>query len=676
MKRWTIYLLYSLIFLILPLFHWGLEYIYTKFLVWSLLFSFIILLSDELPLPGKKSVLFLLPFIISLISLILFSDHPLWGYHLTMLFLLFLFFPLFLFHHFKKIHRGNLLLLILLTIPLLTIEVVGILQFFKILPLPIDRYGKPDPGSLVGLSNFASHYIVIILPAVIFLMSREIKNKILSISVIFITLSLSLYYLAIAANRASFVALLVILLLWVAMQIRKQWREILITSAAALLILFATGTLNRAYRRFITTFNFSDPAIGYRLHLWEASLKALPHNLSGMGMGDFRFEIWKYIDYYLKKMTVTGDIIIQHAHNEYIEATLEGSLLLLFSILLILFLSIARSRSEERFTIYPIASASTVSFFSFPMHMPLSLFVTAIFVTGKEYFHNLFIWKKNFPYRILLFLLFFIHSLFLFNLSTAEYHSRRGINFIIKKDYNSCEKEFTEAISHFREEPDYFYNRAVCRENLKLTGGAIRDLKEAIKISPYQPQPYKFLGVLYLKENNKQEGIRWLKKYLNLTGEPIEVQPIHFVIAASLDIGDVATAGKYLKIAERRFPSNKIILLDKLAYLLATKKYRKAEKLSGAIEKMFASLPPEYYMMKAQLLIHLNRSPLPSLKILIQKKPDPQLILTYLLEIKREKGEKRALEEMENILKKNPSLLNYLLRNREMREILRRGEKR
>ncbi len=665
-------LLYSLAFLLLPLVHVGKEYIYVKFLLWSGLFILIIILTPGIPVPDRKGRILLLVPLVMLLSIILFTGkfHLFWGIHSSMSLIMAFLFGLYLWNFSDENPRRTSFFFIAMLVAIVIVVTVGFLQYLHYLPIPLDRYGKPDPGSLLGLSNFTSHYLVISLPFTLYVAWKQQADNRIKWLATLLTLLFVIAYISIAGNRASLIAIIGMGTLWILLTMRKQIKSIIAITGGLFAILLITGWWKNLYHTLTSVFNLRDPAIQYRLHLWKSTTEAILHNPAGFGMGEFRFKIWQYIDPYLQRMVNRGAIVIQHAHNEYLEYSVEGSILLL-----ILFISIPLvlgARKRRGFEKYSLLSTGIISLFSFPLHMPVSLFHSGIGY-GAAISRKHISWKPSPTIKMILLSMFVVYTLILSVVTVAEFHSRRGISYIIKEKYDLAEKEFTLAISYFPYEPNYFYNRAVCRENLGLTNGAIRDLKQVIKLSPYQPQAYKMLGVLYLKEGDRKSGIHYLEEFLRITGTPTEMEPLHFIIAASLDIGDITTARKYMNIALEKYGEDRIIQMDYLALLIAERKYDEALKILHHIEERYSDLPPEFYLLKIQLYKDLGKSPLQPMKMLILRRPDPKLIIDYLRELKKEKGEREAYGELTEILKKYPSLLNYILSDPALRMIFEGG---
>ncbi len=659
--------LFLLLILLLPLLHIGKEYIYPKFFLWALIFSIVILISDETPLPRKEYLFVLfIPLLITISTI--FSSHPIWGLHISAIFWMATLFPLYFYNDLENIKSKNLILLTSFAISAIIVAIIGILQFYRYMPVPVDRYGKIDPSSTFGLSNFSAHYLVAVLPFLIYLSIASFSKKIYAaISATLVSIPL-LYYLVIARNRAAMVALAALILLWLIMISRRYKIAVLSSVGAAIVLIFATGFWKYLDRILHSHFSLRDPSIGYRIHLWKASIVAYLKQPWGMGAGDFRFEIWKYIDRYLQGMVNRGDIIIQHAHNEYIEFSLESSIL--FLVILILLLYFFLKKNTRRPEIYPVTALFTIALFSFPFHLPGTLFLLSLFFFGSFTANRETKFYKSKIFKYVLGAIFLFYSFFLFRISIAEYHSRNGITEIIRRHWSAGEKEFTTAIENFSREPNYFYNRAVCRANLKMFKGAIRDLKKAISISPYEPQPYRMLGILYLKMGEKREGRKWLVKYLELIKTPVEFQPLHLVIATSLDTMDIPMAEKYLELAEKFYPQNIFTRLDKIAVFIAKREWIKAKNLSDKLRATSNSLPVEFYMMNLRIDEKLNLSPLQDLKMILAKRPDPSHLEKYIMAVWKEEGKKAAYAEMTKILKKYPSLLNYILGRENLRGLL------
>jgi len=79
------------------------------------------------------------------------------------------------------------------------IALVGILQLLRVFPLPLDRYGNPDPASFMGLSNFASEYMIILVPLALWAFVMRMRFQVPALVII----ALCLLYVLFSQNRTA-----------------------------------------------------------------------------------------------------------------------------------------------------------------------------------------------------------------------------------------------------------------------------------------------------------------------------------------------------------------------------------------------------------------------------------------------------------------------------------------
>lgn len=647
---------------ILPLFHIGDEYIYSKFLLFGSFLVLILITLPKIPYLKLKNNLYLYLILVYLIEVVLFTKNVFWGYHYLMSFVVVIFFGIIFAYQKKYFKKYDLLLSI--TGSSVIVIVYGLMQYYKIVELPLDRYHKPDPGSLLGLSNFTAHYLIIIFPVIV---SEFYKKRENLISNVFGSLYVVLFfwYIILADNRAGWIALIFMLIffLYKKSNVKEKGTVAYIVSltviALAVYFIFNFQQFLSVLKRSGVSYN----SIEYRFHLWSSSLNMYIHNPFGVGPGDFRFDVWGYLDSFIKRMIERGVISVQYAHNEYIQFLVEAGLffLLLFIYIMYNFFSQTSVNDKKLPEKTAVAGGLTLSFFSFPLHMPVSSVYFWSFLIGAE--------RKDFKesnkmwFRILLLLVFVPYLYMLVNLTIAEYNSRKGISVITAKKYQKCDKYFTSAIAFFPYEPNYYYNRAICRQNLKKSNAALRDLKKVIILIPSYSQPYKVSGLIYMKSGEKEKGLDFLIKYLDIVKTPTDFNPYHFIIASALDLRKYNIAEKYIVIANKIYKDNIILKMDEMALYVYTSRLYNAFELTKELMKR-NDLPVEYYILNAQLENKAGGDVLGALRDGISKFPKNltlNLKLVYFLWNKDQKD--TAKERLLNILRYNPALKKQILQD-------------
>ena len=110
----------------------------------------------------------------------------------------------------------------------------------------------------------------------------------------------------------------------------------------------------------LSLFTGNDTSMGYRLYIWEASLKALKADpLTGGGLGTYNF-----FDAY-RKFMVPEACVATHAHNMYLEIWLETGLFGFLSIVTLYFSTLKNTllsalRGDRNFRYAAMAVFSTL----------------------------------------------------------------------------------------------------------------------------------------------------------------------------------------------------------------------------------------------------------------------------------------------------------------------------
>lgn len=286
---------------------------------------------------------------------------------------------------------------ILSSVILLIVSIYGFLQF-----LGFDFFKLTNsnmPVSTFGNLNFAAHYLVAVLPLLIFA-KKEGTNGILSISAI----ALGLIFLAITQSRGGYLAFIASML-FAGYIVYKKYRgakystnikflrnlkiKAGIIVAGAILII---GTLNilsggEFLNHFLSTFDKNAKTNKYRLSTYDAAVKmTLLNPIAGVGAGNFRYNInylktqqlWELQDFFsITRQTQT--------HNDYLNIMCElgfpGLILFLLTIFFSLFKGLKKFKeaNDENAGFYLAVLAGyfgilTHALFDFPLYNPPAAF--------------------------------------------------------------------------------------------------------------------------------------------------------------------------------------------------------------------------------------------------------------------------------------------------------------
>lgn len=154
-----------------------------------------------------------------------------------------------------------------------------------------------------------------------------------------------------------------------------------------------------------------------------------------------------------------------------------------------------------------------------------------------------------------------------------------GRNSIWRKDYQSALEELSEAISEYKENPDYYYWRSFAYSNLKQYENVIEDILYAYALKPYsekiQKRKVRIAKILNSKaydERMKYEYDKALRLYSLALQVDLENDSIYYGIAqAHIRKQDLVSALSNIKTAIEINPNdiNHYLLID---YILAKSK--------------------------------------------------------------------------------------------------------
>ena len=450
-----------------------------------------------------------------------------------------------------------------LALPVAGISLIGILQFFEILPIGMDRYGAKDPASTLGLSNFSGEYLAAVLPLLV--AAGAAREKILPRIFLGISFGLGIFYLLLTGNRAGWIGLLaglalMILASLVAVISRKRkasppspgfktgfrslWLPGLLTGLAVM-VLFLTPAGRSIPSRFASIFNFHDPAIRFRiLASQEAWRMSRDHPFLGVGPGNFSILEPLYQTPAMENLYQGKNIDISRVHNEYLSALAElgipaALLLFIFLGLLMrsLFRSLRSSPNQEEFLSRlgqsgGLSASLVVALFSFNLHDPASGFIFWVLAglalkigEGKNLkLLSVSRGKTRTVTRAALGAFFALSLVYVtsqnLRIARAEVYFRDGLRRMAMEKAGTAEESLSRAIALYPRRASYYYNRAMCRHFLKNIPDAAGDLKSYLELNPYSARGHQALGVMLVELRREPEAIREIERAVELYPRP------------------------------------------------------------------------------------------------------------------------------------------------------------
>lgn len=293
------------------------------------------------------------------------------------------------------------------------VSVYGLLQWSEIAALPRTQYGEADPASTLGLANFASEFLLPLIPLLALTAARRRGLERLLSSVV---LALALGYIAVGQTRAAFVglaaaALVTLPLVW--KQITRSPVPGALATLAALLFIAAmkigagspsvrdlpvasqpSAAHLGAFSSRVATLGFinaaesriprwmDDPSVVARIESWKAALEIFRQfPLLGAGPGNFEIQVPRFASTRLQTLLLESNTKMTAPHNEFLQILCEQGLLGAAALGLVLASAVLALRrlapGPERVAwTAAVVALLAASCFAFPFHLPGSLFCT------------------------------------------------------------------------------------------------------------------------------------------------------------------------------------------------------------------------------------------------------------------------------------------------------------
>ncbi|MDD5224023.1 MAG: O-antigen ligase family protein [bacterium] len=425
---------------------------------------------------------------------------------------------------------------------------IGILQWIRVLPVPLDRYGQEDLSSLFGLSNYASDYLAVIAPLAFWGLFLGNRKKIPALLVTFLIVA----YVIFSQNRTAWVALglsfavCAVIFLSKALFTRKiawKWSDsrvwgTLAIIAGILLIIIFTRPGAAVVSRIGSVSNFQEASIAYRLNLWEACLKLFQkHPVRGVGIGGLENSVPTVWNRELENMAVSAGLATQKAHNYYLQVLAErgvpgalGLLWLLFSVGYFLWRRFrSAENAEEFFWLLGIAGGLLAgligSVFGFVLQSPASgmvfWFLAALLSSGRPCGDDL---KPGLFSRVLIWVFVAFCGLLLWQYTryvAGGAFELRGLEAVISGQKDQALREYDRALRAYPDLPISLERRAQIRLE---SGGdlalAATDLKKSLEILPRQVGTRELLSQVLARRGQYPEAASELEQALGLLKSP------------------------------------------------------------------------------------------------------------------------------------------------------------
>ena len=259
------------------------------------------------------------------------------------------------------------------------VSVVGLLQHFRVLPLPLNVYWGENPHATMGITNITAGYIVTVLPLGLLVFKERGLRQVLFLTAFLIVF----FYFLVLKGRGAYMGFLLSSFTFILILILRKFsivfklRYIFILLPVFLLLLTKEGT--KAIRRLASSFDFHDKAIELRFEMWKSAIMMFRDNPFGVGIGNFSVNTYKYQSKNLWDLEFVSPhkyIFFDFVHNDYLQILSEigflgGLILFLFIFRMLKFFFVVDDLASH-LIIFGILSSVVNSIFNFPLFSPAS----------------------------------------------------------------------------------------------------------------------------------------------------------------------------------------------------------------------------------------------------------------------------------------------------------------
>ncbi len=539
--------------------------------------------------------------------------------------------PFFLFIYYAKDIKMRTIIIIVTAVSIAA-SIYGILQFLHIISPPLDLWGKPNPASTMGLTNFTTDYLVMVIPFMLTAFLTEHDEGYLKYGA-YAGILLSVAYIVIGKNRAGWIALssslsfyaIVFGIYKVHKHADRTAKRLLLSTGIAVIVLMGgvigfTKTGTTLIQRGESIFSRDYPSNAFRLLVWESTLKGIKDEpVFGVGIGNYPINIPLYEVSALKTTDWKELRYLNNAHNEYLQIIFElgiAGLLFFLWFLVEIFTTGAKglkdSPDDPRGILWNaallsgIVAALVTAFFTFNLENPASAMMFWVFaglIVGKRRYRHFedeygfvsilkklsgFKWRwkydfgiginNNFPLTIAVAVLFMVFVILLGNLTAFSYKQAAANIYNMEAETYLDLKMPAKAMhviskAYSLSDNDYMilYTLARAEAGSLDTADAIVDAKKVISLAPYFFYGHKLLGFLYYNKDNYAGAINEFNTSVDLMPlSIIEVGP--YLVSSYLSTNDVDKAIPLAANLRQTDPQNEVY-----SFLLGTAYYMKAD---------------------------------------------------------------------------------------------------
>lgn len=409
----------------------------------------------------------------------------------------------------------------LIVMSLMLISAIGLLQYYFYDIGFVQHFFTQivAPSSTFGNKNFASHFLVMVLPlSVVLFLSSKNNSQIILYS---ITTTIGLWFLIYTVARQAYVAISIealVLLMFFALDAWKNKDKALLATinnkknkviASIFIMLFLILSANITNQGFTDSKekiekiqSISVDNHNPRLPAWRNTIEMIKeHPIIGVGVGQWQAKYPLYYDRIMKDVIFNESTRLKRLHNEYLETLANVGVIGYLFLLWIVWIMVEKiwsvlrdNKNKYRFYVLGLSLGVIgfliVSMFSFPIRVFLPVFLLFIFIgiiasiDSKKTAYK----PKNIAYIVL------ITSTGVLSLlatwKSLDWVYARHLNVVsaslqLHGEDEIAVKKGLESLTLNSTAPEYFYTtgRALHRSG-KIDDG-ILFYKKAIDISPF-----------------------------------------------------------------------------------------------------------------------------------------------------------------------------------------------
>ncbi|WDE96267.1 O-antigen ligase family protein [Lentisphaera profundi] len=390
---------------------------------------------------------------------------------------------------------------------------------------------------IAGNPNWFSAILCMTLPFFIYMIFSLVKNNYLKYGSLIIVCSLTLKALLAASSRASYLAIIIVILLFISRKLKIR-NKLLILLFLFLVPLIATKLFPQKYEKFLIN--------DIRKELWTSSAHVIKDNLLGVGQNNFKKAFPIYAQEGYKKHIINSDETT-HPHNQFMLIAIENGLLASLALMLICLFLLNRAAKADRDE-WPFLAAFTIlliqGFFDKALVMPPTSMAFALCAA--------YLWRNEVQFKVCdgcpnrKKYLVYISSLFSLLIIVmvardliGQIKYREGyIAFKSnKKDrFPQAKKDLEDAVKYKSRDLDFKYTlMRAYEQSLNLPNEALKESLEIDKMAPHYKRINRHLANINSQLNNKNEAELYSEK--DLIDFPWDVNSLIDLINLKISLG-------------------------------------------------------------------------------------------------------------------------------------------